>query len=94
MSLSSKDIKKLWGLAAGRCSRPGCSEVCIKFLAADPTVIGEMAHVIAKKPGGPRGVVTGGEDTYENLVLLCPTHHTEVDKSPPGAFPPARQPDG
>ena len=29
----------------------------------------------------------GGEDTYENLVLLCPTHHTEVDKSPPEPFP-------
>lgn len=88
MSISSKDIKKLWGLAAGRCSRPGCPEVCIKFLADDPTVIGEMAHVIAKMPGGPRGVASGGEDTYENLVLLCPTHHTEVDKSPPGTFLP------
>ncbi len=88
MSISAKDVKKLWGLAAGRCSRPGCAEVCIKFLAEDPTVIGEMAHVIAKSPAGPRGVVAGGEDTYENLVLLCPTHHTEVDKSPPGTFPP------
>lgn len=46
-----------------------------------------MAHVVAKKPGGPRGVASGGDDTYENLVLLCPTHHTEVDKSPPGSFP-------
>ena len=62
MSISAKDVKKLWGLAAGRCSRPGCAEVCIKFLADDPTVIGEMAHVIAKSPAGPRGVVAGGED--------------------------------
>ena len=74
MTISSKDIKKLWGLAAGRCSCPGCSEACIKFFRdGDPTVIGEMAHVVAKKPGGPRGVVSGGDDTYENLVLLCPT---------------------
>ena len=87
MAVRTKDIKKLWGLAARRCSRPGCSEQCIRFLTDDPTVIGEMAHVIARRPSGPRGIATGGDDTYENLILLCPTHHTEIDKSPEGTFP-------
>ena len=87
MAVSSKDIKKLWGLAAGRCSRPGCGEPCIRFLTGDSTVIGEMAHVIARQSGGPRGNPMGGDDTYENLILLCPTHHTEIDKSPEGTFP-------
>jgi hypothetical protein len=88
MSIPEKDIKMLWGLAAGRCSKPGCEQECVKFLSSeDPTVIGEMAHVIAKKPAGPRGVPEGGDDTYDNLVLLCPTHHTEVDKAPEGTFP-------
>lgn len=87
MSISTKDLKKLWGMAAGRCSKPGCSEECIRFLDADdPTVIGEMAHIIANKPDGPRGQPGGGEDTYENLILLCPTHHTEIDKAPEGTF--------
>jgi hypothetical protein len=87
MPITEKDIKKLWGLAAGRCSRPGCEQECIQFLnASDPTVIGEMAHVIAKKPGGPRGHAEGGADSYENLILLCPTHHTEIDKAPEGSF--------
>jgi len=87
MAILEKDIKKLWGLAAGRCSRPGCEQECIRFLGSDdPTVIGEMAHVIAKKPDGPRGQTAGGEDTYENLILLCPTHHTEIDKAPDGVF--------
>jgi len=87
MSISTKDLKKLWGMAAGRCSKPGCSDECIRFLDADdPTVIGEMAHIIAKKPDGPRGQAEGGEDTYENLILLCPTHHTEIDKAPEGTF--------
>jgi hypothetical protein len=45
-----------------------------------------MAHVIARKPDGPRGQADGGEDTYENLILLCPTHHTEIDKAPEGIF--------
>lgn len=88
MAVAEKDIKKLWGLAAGRCSKPGCEAECIRFLDAnDPTVVGEMAHVIAKKPDGPRGVPEGGDDSYENLILLCPTHHTEIDKAPNEFFP-------
>jgi len=87
MSISEKDIKKLWGLAGGRCSFPGCDEKCLPFLdSEDPTVIGEMAHVIAKKPKGPRGQKGGGDDTYENLILLCPTHHRTIDKAPEGKF--------
>ena len=82
MAISSKDIKKLWGLAAGRCSYLGCSEPCIEFIAENPTVLGEMAHMIAKRPRGPRGIGTGGADSYDNLILLCPTHHKTVDQSP------------
>jgi hypothetical protein len=58
--------------------------------SADPTVIGEMAHVIAKRPDGPRGQAGREQYTYENLILLCPTHHTEIDKAPEGAFPAAQ----
>jgi hypothetical protein len=88
MAISETDIKKLWGLAAARCSKPGCEEECIKFLDVhDPTVIGEMAHVIGKKPSAARGVPSGGEDGYENRILLCPTHHREIDKAPEGVYP-------
>ena len=87
MPITEKDSKKLWGLSGGRCAHPGCNCDCLPFLdETDPTVIGEMAHVIAKKPKGPRGDSTGGNDTYENLVLLCPTHHTFVDKAPVGKY--------
>lgn len=85
MTISPVDIKKLWGLAAGRCSKPGCGSACIEFLAAGTAVvIGEMAHVIAHSVDGPRadGGGGGGDDTYENLILLCPTHHTLIDKAP------------
>src|SRR5215213_839921 len=87
MAITEKDIKLLWGGAAGICSKPGCGEDCIKFVdVADPTLIGEMAHVIARKPKGPRGHAKGGTDHYSNLVLLCPTHHRLVDKAKPGTF--------
>ena len=83
MAISDKEIKKLWGKAAGICNFPGCNEECIKYLDQDNSVVvGEMAHVIAKEANGPRGIPTGGEDVYENLILLCPTHHTLVDKAP------------
>lgn len=49
-------------------------------------VIGEMAHVIARSPDGPRGKSSGGDDNYANLILLCPTHHREIDKAPTGVF--------
>ncbi len=49
--------------------------------------MGEMAHIIAQSQEGPRGDGVGGDDTYENLILLCPTHHREVDKAPKGTFP-------
>lgn len=86
MPIDEKSIKKLWGQAAGRCSKPGCREECIKFFDAGGTVIGEMAHVIAKSGNGPRGIPGGGSDDYENLILLCPTHHRMVDKAPAGTF--------
>ncbi len=41
-----------------------------------------MAHIVAKNVGGPRGVSGGGGDNYDNLILLCPTDHTTIDKAP------------
>lgn len=87
MAISGRDVKVLWGRAGGRCSYPGCNTDCLPFLdKSEPTVVGEMAHVIARSPDGPRGNPTGGSDDYDNLILLCPTHHTFVDKAAEGTF--------
>ena len=89
MAISEKDIKKLWGRAAGHCSAPGCTQDCVPFLDPnDPTVIGEMAHVIPRSKNWTRGDgESAGEDIYENLILLCPTCHTKVDKAPEHVYP-------
>ena len=88
MSISEKDIKLLWGRAAGICCFPECNEELTKYLLkSNDFVVGEMAHVIAKAKGGPRTDGKGGNDTYENLLLLCPTHHRTIDKAPEGTFP-------
>jgi len=78
---TDSDISRAWAPKDPKRSR-------IKyFVGNDPTIIGEMAHVIDKGPSGPRSTASGGQDVYENLILLCPTHHTEIDKAPKGTFP-------
>lgn len=88
MAIQPKDAKLLWGRAAGLCSRPDCRRKLTAVGAEGVTfLVGEMAHQIAQKPGGPRGVTGGGSDRYDNLILLCPTHHREIDKAPIETFP-------
>jgi hypothetical protein len=84
-----KDIKLLWGQAAARCAFPGCRVfLVLEQTAADPiATIGEMAHIVAHAKG-PRAPRTDPDfpdhlrDRYENLILLCNTHHEIVDVQP------------
>ena len=89
MSISELDIKLLWGRAAGICSNPQCQKDLTILLESEDTgyIIGEMAHVVAKQPRGPRGRAEGGSDSYQNLILLCPSCHRKIDKAPKGKFP-------
>lgn len=81
MAISEADIKLLWGRAAGLCSK--CRDDLTVILEKGANYnVGEMAHVIAKKPAGPRGTAQGGPDSYDNLILLCPTCHKHIDKAP------------
>ncbi|RQN37314.1 HNH endonuclease signature motif containing protein [Paraburkholderia tropica] len=84
-SITDKTISKLFGLAAGRCS------MCKIEVVQQDVKIGEMAHIIAKNKGGARGniPIEGDINGYDNLILLCPNHHTEVDNNE-DAFPPER----
>ncbi|CAJ2376585.1 MAG: conserved hypothetical protein [Arenicellales bacterium IbO2] len=88
MGIADKDIKLLWGKAAGRCSKPGCEYNCLQDLESGGSVVyGEMAHIIAKSPDGPRGDLGGGSNSYDNLILLCPNHHKEIDQAGADAYP-------
>ncbi|WP_157524978.1 hypothetical protein [Microbacterium yannicii] len=52
-------------------------------------VIGEEAHVRSSRPDGPRHdpeYPSEKLDTYDNLILLCPTHHTTIDKESGAAW--------
>lgn len=87
MSIKQQDIKLLWGRAGGLCS------ICKIPLSEDKATIneaypfGEQAHIIAEEPDGPRGksdLTTDQRNGYHNLILLCPTHHAQIDKDAHG----------
>ena len=45
-------------------------------------MLGEEAHIRSRRVGGPRhdpAYPAAKIDNYENLILLCPTHHTLID---------------
>lgn len=79
--MREKDIKLLWGRSGNRCG------ICKLEVTPDgeSATIGEMAHIVARSSDGPRGesnLSLADRDRYENLILLCPNHHTEVDSTP------------
>ena len=81
--MTQKDIKLLWGRAGNRCS------ICRHELSHDAPpshkyLLGEQAHIIGESHSAPRGksLLTKDErNSYHNLILLCPNHHTEIDKN-------------
>jgi len=87
MPISERDIKLLWGRAAERCSFPECGLRLTqdKNLASDSFPLGEQAHIIGEAETAPRGesnLTDAERNSYFNLILLCPNHHTIVDKDP------------
>jgi HNH endonuclease len=88
--ISLKSHKMLWGRAAGRCSISSCR---ITLVEEGAGVLGEVAHIVAESPDGPRGsdpLVADLRNEYGNLILLCPNHHTEIDKLQPDLYTVAR----
>ena len=79
-AIADIDIKKLWGKAAGRCSL--CKIDLLPILEQSAELIGEMAHIIGYKKDAARGNADRQYDnSYDNLILLCPTCHRKVDKA-------------
>src|SRR5579872_613112 len=85
MSISEKTLKILWSRAGGRCSFPLCNTALIHEGTGNdaPVVVGEVAHIVARHTDGPRGSEPFqgvDRDVLENLILLCPVHHTIIDQ--------------
>jgi HNH endonuclease len=75
---SVSDIKVLFARSGDRCAFPKCGAT----LADGGTVLGEICHIKGAKPGAARYDPDQSPEqrhTTENLILLCPTHHTVID---------------
>ena len=90
--LTTKEM--LWGKAAGRCEMLGCNKLVYESqVTYDEVKTGEIAHNIAASKCGPRGdkdpfwhidsSIDNDTDynAIENLLLLCPECHAEIDKN-------------
>jgi hypothetical protein len=86
MAISLKTHKMLWARSRNRCAFPGCGRLLVEDVqGAGPSIVGVEAHIVARRPAGPRGAaVTESEDRdgLANLILLCAPHHKLVDDYP------------
>ena len=77
---------RLFAAASGHCQKPDCLDALFPVEMGGDKHIAEMAHVIPHGDAGPRHEDRPpgdfDADTFENLILLCPTCHTKVDKDP------------
>lgn len=86
MSINKIIIRKLWAASGGFCANPNCHNSLFPFFE-DGTIINieELAHIIGKRVAGPRGKSTlssSQRDEFDNIVLLCPNCHSQIDKFP------------
>lgn len=83
MALSRRTANAIWGRSAGRCYLDPSEELTRTPAGSVP--IGEIAHIVARSPAGPRGSEARSSDELDapdNLILVCPTHHAEIDTHP------------
>jgi hypothetical protein len=82
MPITTRDRKLLWARAGGVCT------LCKSCLTEDAkggdrdVVLGEEAHIVSEEPNGPRfrPMPAKEVDTYDNLLLLCPSDHKIIDE--------------
>src|SRR5438093_51528 len=84
MSPSQKDLRILFQKSGNRCAFPGCGKVLVhsETTLDESSVLSDVAHIVASKPDGPRGMYPlslDDRDKYDNLILLCTVHHRLVD---------------
>lgn len=75
---------RLFADSGGFCQNPSCLQPLFKDLEDDTIHIAEMAHIISAADDGPRadfGKIDDEKAAYSNLILLCPSCHTEIDKA-------------
>jgi hypothetical protein len=76
-------LKRLFALSRNLCAFTGCTA---QIVDRDSGVLtGQICHIKARHPTGPRYDPTQTDEArraFENLIVLCRTHHAIVDAKP------------
>jgi hypothetical protein len=73
-------LRLLYTFSGNLCAFPGCATPIVD--APTHTFTGEVCHIKARSPEGPRYDPNQSETArhaFENLVLMCPMHHKVID---------------
>lgn len=76
---------RLFAESGGYCQKPECSRQLFMEVGGERIHVAEIAHICAAGDDGPRAntsLTPEQRGAYDNLILLCPTCHTIVDKAP------------
>lgn len=82
MGIPQSSMKILWAKSGSRCAK--CNGPVVEHQTDALIPIGEMAHIKGHKPNSARYDDSQSDierHSYNNLILLCPTCHTIIDKS-------------
>src|SRR5712671_374447 len=83
MQPSRRTTNLIWGRSGSRCYVDRTEE--LSRTPSGDLPIGEIAHIVAEEQTGARGSVDLADQQRsepDNLLLLCPNHHREVDNHP------------
>ena len=73
-------------MSGGRCEKAGCNQILYESpITHEPLNEAQVAHIIPVSDKGPRGEflhLIGNRDEIDNLMLLCPQCHKEIDTHP------------
>ena len=75
---------RLFADSGGFCQNPDCNANLFLSIGDTDFHIAEMAHVFCASDKGPRmnsRLSAEERGCYSNLILLCPTCHTKIDKA-------------
>jgi len=91
LDVKESTLKKLFALSGNLCALPGCTHPVVN---EHGDLIGEVCHIEAAEKGGSRyNPDQSDEDRrrFENLLILCPTHHKTTDNVEQYPVEPMRQ---
>lgn len=83
--LGSTLQRYLWARSGAHCANPSCRVYLFADVGELRVDVGELAHIIAASDYGPRSdsnLPAMRRAEADNVVLLCATCHTKVDKAP------------